>query len=290
MRILVVLATCAVAALPLRAEKEDKPDAAKVLALIDAALFFPDSQTDIKGYTCCASVTTASKSGADGAMVPDASKAEFLAKISVDVVKGTRTWKDKKGKPIPAGAWAPGCGPWTLTNVMQVETELFLSALSPRFPETAWKHEILDTKAGWRLVLTPKSSSVNAVEGDFLTPSVTRLELLVDRKGVPTRGVLGLDPMKEDGEIVFEFVDVLGKKRIEKIRSTLKSANLTIHPELRFHFEKRKGFLLPARVVFEVPAGDLSPTMGRMMGGMRMQSALLFTDYKVKGKKKRGKK
>ena len=56
---------------------------------------------------------------------------------------------------------------------------------------------------------------------------------------------------------------------------------------LRFHFEKHKGFLLPARVVFEVPPGDLSPSLGRMMGRMGMPSALLFTGYKVKGKKKR---
>ena len=120
---------------------------------------------------------------------------------------------------------------------------------------------------------------------------MTRLELTVDRKGVPTGGLLGLEqgPMKEDGEITFEFADVAQKKRIDVIRSTLKSANLTIRPELRFHFETHKGFLLPARAVFDVPPGDLSPSLGRMMGGtgMRMQSALLFTDYKVKGKKKR---
>jgi hypothetical protein len=292
-RILIVLVACSVGALGLRAEekpaKDVKPDATKILARIDAALFFPDSQAGLKSYTCSASVTTSSTSTAGGAMIPDASKAKFLAKVAVDCAKGTRIWKDAQAKVIPAGAWAPGCGPWTLTNVMQVETELFLSPLSPRFPETAWKREGRETPKGWRLVLTPKSSSVNAAPSDFLTPSLTRLEIFVGRDGVPTHGILGLKlgSMEDNGEMKFEFVDIGEKKRIEVIRSTVTSANLTIRPKIRFHFKKQGGFLLPTQVVFEVPPGDLSPSLGGMMGGMSMPSALLFTKYKVKKARRR---
>lgn len=171
---------------------------------------------------------------------------------------------------------------------MQVETELFLSPLAPRFPKTTWTRKLEKTKDGWRLELAPKSPSINAVSGTFLKPALTRIDLAVGRNWVPTGATLGLDqgPIKEDGKVSFEFVDFAGKKRIEKIRSTLTSANLAIHPILRFQFAKHRGFLLIDRIVFGVPPGDLSPTLGRVMAGMSSPSALLFSDYKVKGKKK----
>jgi hypothetical protein len=285
MRAPLVVVACLIGAVGLRAEEEPKLDAAGLLARIDGALCLPDAQTGLEGYSCRASVTTSSTSRGSGPMTPDASKAELLAKVEVDVARATRTWKDKDGKAIPVGAWTPSCGPWTLTNVMQVETELFLSPLSPRFPETTWKREVEPTDSGWRLVLTPRSSSVNAAATDFLTPALTRLELLVDRDGTPSRGTLGLDlgPMKDEGAIAFEFEDVSGKKRIKAIRSTLTSANLTIHPVIRFDFAAQKGFPLLERVVFEVPSGDLSPTLGATLGGS-IASALLLTEYKVKGR------
>lgn len=277
-------------------EGEKKLDAEGVLARIDGALFLPDAQEGLESYSCRLSVTKATKSDKTGKMVPETAKAEFLAKVDVNVKKGTREWTDKRKKPVPAGAWTPFCGPWTLTNVMQVETELFLSPLSPRFPEKKWKREVEETEAGWRLTLTPKSSSVNAVATDFLTPAVTRIDLLVGEDGVPTGATLGLKqgPMDEEGDVAFEFADVDGKKRIATIRSTLKSANLTIHPVLTFGYDEQKGFLLPDRILFHVPPGDLSPSLGGMGGppgmgggGDFLDNVLLFTHYKVKGKKPR---
>lgn len=277
-------------------EGEKKLDAEGVLARIDGALFLPDAQEGLESYSCKLSVTKATKSDDGGKMVPDKSKIEFLANLVVNAKKGTREWTDKRKKPVPAGAWAPFCGPWTLTNVMQLETELFLSPLSPRFPEKEWKREVEETDAGWRLTLTPKSSSVNAVATDFLTPAVKSVELAVGRDGVPTGATLDLQqgPMEEEGEVTFEFADVDGKKRIAAIKSTLKSANLTIHPVLTFTYDEQKGFPLPDQVLFHVPPGDLSPSLGGMggppgMGGAGgfLDTVLLFGDYKVKGRKKK---
>lgn len=296
---LVILATL-VGASALRADdapqkkaqqkKEKTLDAKEVLARIDGALFFPDRQKGLKGYSCRVSMTKSAVLGNSGKMVPDASSARFVAKVKVDAAKSTRTWSDRDGKPVPVGAWTPFCGPWTLTHVVAMETELFLSPLSSRFPKSDWTRKVERTSDGWRLDLTPKSGSVSGKKGDILKPAVTRIELTVGKDGVPTGATLGLDQrlMREDGQATFHFVDCDGKKRIETIKNTLSSANLTIHPMLKFAFKAHKGFLLPEQIVFEVPPGNLSPTMGRMMGGMGgTPSALLFTKYEVKGRKKR---
>ncbi len=261
------------------ADDEVDPDAEVLLKGLDDLLFFPDSQEGLAGYECDVRVSTSSVM-AEGGWVADRRTAKPLAHARLDVAKATKTWTDAGGKSIPPGTWAPFCGPWTLTDVMRFELELFCSPLSRRFAEAEWDRVVDGDEYGWILDLTPKKPP----KGEPLRPVVTNVRLFLSEQRLPVRGMLALDQGEmgvENGTFELVFAEHGKRQRIERIENSITSANLRIQPALSFAWKQEGEFTLVERIDFGVPTGDLSPTMGRMMGGSTPTS-LFFENYVVR--------
>lgn len=260
--------------------EEPGPRVKDVLAKVDAALFFPDAQEGLARYACTVSETNSAKQ-VGGVMVPDLDSATRIARVAVDREAGTKVWKKADGKTIDPGTWTPSCGPWTLTAVVRFEVELFSSPLSARFNDDDFARTVVEEGEGWRLGLTPKRR-LGTEEPFFLRPVISKIDLSVGKDGVPTKATVRLDqgPMQETGTLEFEFAEQGKLRRIAKIKNTIASANLKIHPTLEFTYAPQGGLQLLERIVFRVALGELSPTMGRVVGGDSV-SGLIFDEFEV---------
>lgn len=269
------------------------PDVAELLRRVDATLFFPDAQSGLISYECDVSSTTSSTMDATGKMQPDPKSAKPVAHVAVDAKAGTKTWTDGAGKKLVPGTFTPFCGPWTLTNVMRVEVELFRSPLSKRFTTELYDFGPMADANGeggnytFLLRFTPK---VALGEGDPapLNPIVTRIDLSVTLTTTGevsvTGGALALDQKIAQGDAAFEceFEPHGTLRRISKIKTHLSSFNLAIEPTLTFSYGPQGSLALPKSVVFQVPGGQLSGELGRMPGGGGMSSALFYDNFVVK--------
>jgi sulfatase modifying factor 1 len=268
-----------------RAEDAPKPlDVDEILKKVDAGLFVPDTQPGLVSYECDVSSTTSSTMDGSGKMQPDPKSAKPVAHVVVDAKAGTKTWTDSAKKKVIPGTFTPFCGPWTLTNVMRVEVDLFTTPLSKRFTADRFER-LMDTDGDdFKLTFTPKSPMGEGTPQP-LKPIVTRIDLAVSSKFAVTGGSLGLDQQisQDDGAFECSFEAQGALQRVTKIKTYLASFNLSIAPTLAFSYAPQSGFVLPKAVLFEIAGGQLSPSLGHMPGGGAMVSALLYDKFVVKG-------
>jgi hypothetical protein len=279
---------CSTGTLAQDAGKE--PTVEDTLKKVDEALFFYDRQEKLQGYDVeIVSVQAMAKPGQPAAE-PKVEKGAKADKISFDATTGKKKQTDASGADLTPTSFTPGCGPWTLTSLMAFEIDLFAQPFSSRFDAANYDREVETIDGGSRLKLTPKQPIGEAF---MLKPAITGLELDLDKDAVPTRATLHLDQkmMKEDGALVFHFVDMKAKgkekakKRIDKIENSITSANLKITPTLTFRFSDKgdkSGAILPKLIEFRVPGGELSGTLA----GQDMITFLVFTNLKTKQAKK----
>ena len=260
-------------------DEPKEPTVEDVFKKVEAAVFFPDAQERLAGYECDVLVTSSSL-GLGGEAVPDRKSAKALAHVAYDAATGKKTWTGPDKKPVPPGSWSPSCGFWNLKHVMRLETDFLSTPLSKRFPESDYERVLEAEDEGWRITLTPTAPETDTAN-QGLTPTLTRIELLVGADGVPTGGVLGLasDPVPVTGAFWFDWKPEGSRKRLDRIRNTLTSANVTVHPSLTFLWAKQGDFLLPSSIESRVPGGDLSASLG---GFGDMLGGLVFEKYAVR--------